>query len=405
MRFRAISKSLVTFCLIVIYSNPCIAKSANEVVSIEVNSSESSTAVRIKFNQKISYSWNQIPSPNRLYFDFENTQLNKILEEAAEQIKPSHSPLLTAKAAKNTPNITRLVFTLEEGVTPKISGSKNNNEIIFVVTKAEGNLDPIENFYKAETDIDTGENKAEQRIAKKNKFVIAIDPGHGGKDPGALGARGTQEKHITLAIANRLAKLINKEPNMRAVLTRSTDVYIPLRDRIEKIRKHEPTVFISIHADAAENRKASGSSVFILSEKGESSVYARWVAKKENEADLLFGPNIDNPDPHVKTTLIDLNQTFTTILSERLAENVLARLKRVNNLHKENVEKAAFAVLKSLDVCSILVETAFLSNRQEEKDLNKGMYQEQVAVAILDGLKNFFEKTSAEELGVTIAEN
>jgi N-acetylmuramoyl-L-alanine amidase len=405
MRFRAISKSLVTFCLIIIYSNPCIAKSDNEVVSIEVNSSESGTTVRIKFSQKVSYSWKKIASPNRVYFDFENLELNAILESIADQISPANRPLLAAKAARNTPDKTRLVFTLEEGFFPEVTYSKTSNEITLLASIAEGNLDPIENFYNTDVDIGSNENPENSPITKLDKFTIAIDPGHGGKDPGAIGFSGTKEKDITLAIASKLAHLINKEQNMQAVLTRTNDIYVPLRGRIEKLKPLSPQIFISIHADAAQNKKAEGSSVFVLSEKGETSIYARMVASKENDVDLIFGENFADRPLYEKKTLIDLTQTMTSELSVELATSVLKNLGKVNSLHKKNVEKAAFAVLKSINICSILVETAFLSNPDEERDLKKDKYQEQLAMAILDGLKNFLKETKPERFGYAIAEN
>ena len=226
-------------------------------------------------------------------------------------------------------------------------------------------------------------------------LIVAIDAGHGGEDPGAKGRRGTYEKNVTLAIARRLKEVIDREPNMRGVLTRDGDYFIPLQGRVQKARRLNADLFVSVHADSFIRPDARGSSVFALSEHGATSVAARWLAKKENEADLIGGVNLDVADPYLKQTLLDLSQTATINDSLKLARAVLDNLGKINTLHKGTVEQAGFAVLKSPDIPSILVETAFISNPAEEQKLTDDGYQQKLAEAIFSGIKNYFAKNPA----------
>jgi len=220
--------------------------------------------------------------------------------------------------------------------------------------------------------------------------LIAVDAGHGGEAPGAKGRRGTHEKDVTLAIARRLKTMIDQEPNMRAVLTRDGDYFIALHMRVQKARRINADLFVSVHADAFIKPDARGSSVFALSENGATSAAARWLAKKENEADLIGGVNLDVSDPYLKQTLLDLSQTATINDGLKLAKSVLSELGEINTLHKGSVEQAGFAVLKAPDIPSILIETAFISNPEEERRLSDEAYQEKMAAAILSGIKRYF---------------
>jgi N-acetylmuramoyl-L-alanine amidase len=234
------------------------------------------------------------------------------------------------------------------------------------------------------------------RLADKAKgpkidrlVIVAIDAGHGGEDPGARGRGGTREKDVTLAIARRLKSRIDQEPGMRAVMVRDGDYFIPLADRVTKARRVQADLFVSIHADAWVRPDARGSSVFALSERGATSTAARWLATKENESDLIGGVNLGIKDPVLARTLLDLSQTATINDSLKLGKAVLGELGDVNLLHKQSVEQAGFAVLKAPDIPSILVETAFISNPEEEKRLKDGAYQDKMAVAILGGIKRY----------------
>jgi N-acetylmuramoyl-L-alanine amidase len=230
------------------------------------------------------------------------------------------------------------------------------------------------------------------RRATTRSLIIAIDAGHGGEDPGAKGRSGTFEKDVTLAIARRLKAKLDSEPGMRGLLIRDGDYFIPLQVRVEKARKVQADLFVSIHADAFIETRARGSSVFALSDRGATSVAARWLAKRENDADLVGGVNIDVPDYYLKKTLLDLQQTATINDSLRLGRSVLSELGEINTLHKADVEQAGFAVLKAPDIPSILVETAFITNPEEEARLKSAAYQEKIAEAVVTGVKRYFAR-------------
>jgi N-acetylmuramoyl-L-alanine amidase len=228
-----------------------------------------------------------------------------------------------------------------------------------------------------------------QPLAAKHDFLIAVDAGHGGEDPGAHGHGGNNEKDVTLAIAKHLSALINQDPALRAVLIRDGDYFIPLQGRTAKARRLHADMFVSIHADAYVTEDARGSSVFALSEKGATSVAAKWLAQHENNADLIGGVDLNHKDPYLAQTLFDLSQTATINDSLKLAQSVLTQLHQVNDLHRGRVEQAGFAVLKSPDIPSILVETAFITNPTEEQRLVDSDYQNQLAHAILAGIKTY----------------
>ena len=223
-------------------------------------------------------------------------------------------------------------------------------------------------------------------------LVVAIDPGHGGQDPGAIGPTGKREKDVTLAVARELARQVNNTPGLRAFLTRDTDVFIPLPMRAQRARAAKADIFISIHADAAENRSATGSSVYVLSTKGASSQRARWLADKENAADLIGGVSLSRTEGTLANVLLDLAQSGNMKASEDAAGHVLGGLKRIGNNHKPNLERANFAVLRTSDMPAMLVETAFISNPDEERRLVDPDYQRRIAGAVLDGVHTYFSR-------------
>jgi N-acetylmuramoyl-L-alanine amidase len=235
--------------------------------------------------------------------------------------------------------------------------------------------------------------------------IVAIDAGHGGEDPGAKGRLGTREKEVTLAIAKRLKTLMDREPNMRAVLVRDGDYFIPLAQRVSKSRRMQADLFVSIHADAWVRPDAKGSSVFALSEHGATNAAARWLAQKENQSDTIGGVNLDAKDPILARTLLDLSLTATINDSLKLGKAVLTELGDVNTLHKSSVEQAGFAVLKAPDIPSILVETAFISNPDEEKRLKDAAYQERIANAILGGVKRYLAQNPPLSRNKKVAAN
>ena len=223
-------------------------------------------------------------------------------------------------------------------------------------------------------------------------LIVAIDAGHGGQDPGAIGPGGTYEKNVVLAIARELARQVDATPGMKAYLVRNSDVFIPLPMRGQLARKAKADIFISLHADAAENRNARGSSVYVLSLKGASSQRARWLADKENASDLIGGVRLQQVDNTLGSVLLDLAQSGNMRASEDAADQVLSGLKRIGNNHKPNIERANFAVLRTSDMPAMLVETAFISNAEEEKRLKDPAYQRNVAAAVLDGVNTYFTR-------------
>ncbi len=222
-----------------------------------------------------------------------------------------------------------------------------------------------------------------------DEFVVAIDAGHGGRDPGAVGPRGTREKEVTLIIARLLRDLVNAEPGMRAVLTRSGDRYLKLRQRIEAARAQDADLFLSIHADSFRNNKARGSSVYVVSKRGASSEAARWLAHRENEADLAGGASLDGVAKEIQSVVLNMLQDHTVGDSMRVADAVLKNLKKIGKVHKPNVERAGFVVLKSPDIPSLLIEVGFLSNPDEERKLRDAKHQKRLAESIMRGVREY----------------
>lgn len=238
-----------------------------------------------------------------------------------------------------------------------------------------------------------GDEPAPARPFKMRRLLtVAIDPGHGGEDPGAIGAAGSREKDVVLDIAQRLRAKIDAQPNMRAMMTRDADFFVPLNVRVQKARRVKADLFVSIHADAFIKPQARGASVFALSERGASSSAARWLANKENASDLIGGANMNNKDAQVARVLLDLSTTAQINDSLQVGKAVLSEIGGMHQLHKAHVEQAGFAVLKAPDIPSILIETAFISNPEEERKLNDPAHQEQLANAILRGIRGYFAK-------------
>jgi N-acetylmuramoyl-L-alanine amidase len=299
----------------------------------------------------------------------------------------TEAPVVETKPVETSPVVAESIPTmsveLQKPATPKIEESK--------VVEPETKLQEASN----EITTDDGESAPLMMPNGTRRITIAIDAGHGGEDPGARGASGSNEKDITLAVSKKLKAKIDAEPGMRGVLTRDGDYFIPLHGRVVKARKLQADLFVSIHADAFTNPAARGSSVFALSEKGATSASARYLAKKENESDLIGGVSLNVKDPVLARTLLDLSQTATINDSLKLGKAVLGRIGDINRLHKNHVEQASFAVLKSPDIPSILVETAFISNPEEERKLLDDAYQDKLAASILAGIKKYFASNPA----------
>jgi len=370
------------------------------------------TRVTLEHDQPIRYSHLLVKDPERLVVDLEGVEFNSVLQMLPSKILESDPYIKLIRAGRNKPGVVRLVIELKAEVRPQVFSLLPVGEYGHRLVLDLHPLEPVDPLLalleksgeaprKAESGLGSkpAEKPAEKATGKPETrpevarlITIVLDPGHGGEDPGAIGRGGSHEKNVTLSVARRLKEKIDATPNMRSVLTRDGDYFIPLNQRVQKARRVQADLFVSVHADAFIKPTARGSSVFVLSENGASSSAARWLADKENSADLVGGVNLGVRDPYLARTLLDLSQTATINDSLKLGKDVLGELGRINTLHKAHVEQAGFAVLKAPDIPSILIETAFISNPEEEKRLNDEAYQDRMAEAILKGIRRYFAK-------------
>jgi len=320
-----------------------------------------------------------LKNPDRLVIDLSNAGIDSKVREAQTR----GGIVKSLRSGPRNKKDLRLVLDLKGAVKPKSFVLKPNEQYGHRLVIDLFESGPVAK--SAPKKIHTA-----SKPAKLRDLVIAIDAGHGGEDSGARGKRGTHEKDVALAIARRLAKLVEKEPGMRAVLIRDGDYYIGLRKRIEKARKHRADLLISIHADAFRDRRVQGSSVFVISRRGASSEMARWLAARENAADLVGGVSLDDKDDLLAEVLLDLAQAATLEASNEVADKVLTEMRRLGKVHKKRVQHAGFVVLKSPDIPSLLIETAYISNPAEEKKLKNPRHQQKVAVAIMKGVRSYF---------------
>jgi N-acetylmuramoyl-L-alanine amidase len=389
------------------------AHAATQVSSARIWPAQEYTRITLESGAPIVHNVFTIANPDRLVLDLENVESSTALDVLSTKISADDPYVSAVRIGRFKPGVIRLVLDLKAQVKPQVFTLKPvgdyGHRLVLDVYPVEP-VDPIlalleKNAVPAPaTGSATPATQSDQPAsgaarapgAKKptaevlRLVTVAIDAGHGGEDPGAKGRSGTYEKHVTLAIAKRLKALINDEPNMRGMLVRDGDYYIALANRVIKARRVQADLFVSIHADAFIKPHARGSSVFALSERGATSAAAGWLAKKENDADLIGGVNIDVDDPTLKQVLLDLSQTATINDSLKLARAVLGEIGGINDLHRERVEQAGFAVLKAPDIPSILVETAFLTNPDEERKLKDEKYQDRMAQAILVGIRKYF---------------
>lgn len=420
-------KSIIT---LILCSLALVAHGATAITSARVWPAADYTRITFEAPKAIEHKMTLLKNPDRLVLDLQNVELGAALKNLSGKILSSDPYIKQVRAANFKPGIVRVVIDLKSEVKPTLfslspAGEYKHRLVLDVYppqdplmamlqdkvpemkdtppvvddkqTMAEvlsGHQEPVAKVEPLPEGVTAQQQADEASPAKAGDDVIrlvtiAIDAGHGGEDPGARGATGTYEKNITLSIAKRFKALVDAEPNMRGVLTRDGDYFIPLHGRVVKARKLQADLFVSIHADAFVRPDARGSSVFALSERGATSVMARMLAKRENDSDLIGGVSLDQKDPYLAKTLLDLSQTATISDSLKLGKAVLGHLGEINTLHKNSVEQAGFAVLKSPDIPSILVETAFISNPEEEKRLNDEEYQDKMARAILSGIKKY----------------
>ena len=352
---------------------------AGEIRSVHVSQPEDHLRAVFELSTSLEYSLFELSNPDRVVVDLRNASLASGFSE------PSAVGLLkglrTGHLGKDG---VRIVFDLAGAVRPKSflrppEHGSGYRLVVDLFNKGDAHV-PVVKSAKAITE-------------RPRDIVIAVDAGHGGVDPGATGRDGTREKTITLAVARDLKRLIDKQPGMRAVLTRTGDTFIPLKRRYEIARKAKADLFVSIHADAYSSSDARGSSVWMLSTRGATSEAARWLADRENRVDLVGGVSLDDKDNTLAAVLLDLSQSATLEASGAVAKRVLQSLAKIGPTHRGYVEKANFVVLRSPDVPSILVETAFITNPVEEKRLKNPAQRQRLASAILDGVNDYFRST------------
>lgn len=430
---------VVLLAAVLAASLPVLA--AEKIIAARVWPAEEYTRVTLEAAHSMKHQMFFVNNPDRLVIDVEGVELNEEMKALPSKVGSADPYITAVRVGLNRPNVVRIVFDLRSEVKPYLfpltpAGEYKHRLVLDLyppkpldpvlalvqrdpdpiremaqaplviapapaeVAKAQAPSLPVVKLEPARIEpqvarVDVVEPRPSAVTAKsarpiKDRLVIvAIDAGHGGEDPGAKGRLGTREKDVTLAIAKRLKAAIDRESNMRAVLVRDGDYFIPLGQRVSKARRVQADLFVSVHADAWIKPDARGSSVFALSERGATSAAARMLAARENESDLIGGVNLGVRDPVLARTLLDLSLTATISDSLKLGRHVLSELGDVNDLHKQAVEQAGFAVLKAPDIPSILVETAFISNPDEERRLKDGAYQEKMAAAILGGIKRY----------------
>ena len=390
------------------------AAAADRVSAVRVWPAQDYTRITLEADQPIRHELLLVKNPERLVLDLENVDLASVQQQIAGKILPNDPYIAQMRAGRYKPGVVRLVFDLKSEVRPQIFLVKPVGEyghrlvldvyplvpadpLMALLQKPEEKTEPAEPAAQEAPKLTArAEPRAEASLKVKpvveRLVTVVVDAGHGGEDPGAKGRGGSREKNVTLTIARKLKFIIDAEPNMRAVLTRDGDYFIPLQVRVQKARRVQADLFVSVHADAFIKPHARGSSVFALSERGATSTAAKWLAKRENDADLIGGVNLDLKDRYLAMTLADLSLTAQINDSLKLGKAVLSELGGVNALHKHDVEQAGFAVLKAPDVPSILVETAFISNPDEERRLNDEAYQDKIAQAIFKGIRRYFAR-------------
>lgn len=353
-----------------------------EIRKIRVWPAPESTRIVFDINQNLKYKVYTLESPDRVILDLVDTKLTTNLKA----VSLLNTGIKKIRSGVHN-NILRIVLELERKITPQAFILEPNElygkRLVLDLESAE------KQKILALFDLD-----AVDKIPLPQNFLIAIDPGHGGEDPGAIGPRGTKEKDIVFAIAKKLKDLINQQPGMQAFLTRNGDYYIGLRERMRRARNKNADLFISIHADAFKNTKADGASVFVLTSKHASSEAARWLAASENRADLVGGVSLDDKSDMLASVLLDLSKNANAHASLEAARHVLNAMGKTTNLHRHKVEGAGFMVLRALDVPSLLVESGFISNPKMELKLRDKHYQQKIADSIMHGVKEYFKNKS-----------
>ncbi len=435
------------------------AAGARQIVAVRVWPSSTYTRITLESPEPLRFKHFTMKDPERLVVDIDGVQLNSALKSLDGKVGDDDPYIKTARAGQFNPTTVRVVLDLKTKIEPQVFllppvaeykhrlvidlyPSASNDPLLALFNDYnQGKLDdkPAKKPEKTDKHADAQDKDKDSKADKHDKadkadksektekadknaardsskdsaddsagkssgkkssrngrpITIVLDPGHGGEDPGAVGPSGAKEKVVVLQIAKKLKRRIEAQSNMRVFLTRDEDVFIPLGVRVAKARKVNADLFISIHADAFINSSARGSSVFALSEKGATSTAARYLAKNQNEADLIGGVKLNVKDKYLAHTLFDLTQTATIADSLKIGKQMLRQLGEINRLHRNEVEQAGFAVLKAPDIPSVLVETAFISNPAEEAKLTNSSHQDKIADALFDGIRQYFAKNPA----------
>ncbi|HUG59588.1 MAG TPA: N-acetylmuramoyl-L-alanine amidase [Candidimonas sp.] len=430
-RRRLIATASTLFLLPVV---PRLAM-AGTILAVRTWPADEYTRVTLEMDSELKAEHFTLEGPDRLVVDIQGLTMSRAINDLVSKIKPNDPYIESVRVAQNRPDVIRLVMDLKQPIAPQVFTLKPIGEykyrlvldlypkvaqdpLLAIMDNKESDplarvLEDLAQNSPTEAPIPSVEGQKLPPIAKNPKapptpppsvalprdssrpILVALDPGHGGEDPGAVGRNGTREKDIVLNIARRLKKLIDAQPNMRAYLTRDNDYFVPLQVRVQKARRVKADLFISIHADAWIKPSARGSSVFALSQNGATSSAARWMAQRENDADLIGGVNLGSHNKQVAQVLLDLSTAAQINDSVRVGSSILGEIGKINTLHKNRVERAGFAVLKAPDIPSILVETAFISNPEEERLLRSPAHQDRIAKAMLSGISDYFASSPA----------
>ena len=356
----------------------CSTAVAADVKAVRLWAANDHTRAVLDVSKHVEYKLFMLENPARLVLDIKDSKTTTAL------VAQPSGMVTGLRSGVPSKDQLRIVFDLSSPVRPK--------SFLLPPTEQFGHRLVLDLYPDGVASAPaTVVKRAESNVGKSGRnLVIAIDAGHGGDDPGAIGPTGLYEKEVTLKIALSLAEKINNEAGMEAVLTRDSDFYIPLQERFEKSRTSKADLFISIHADAFNVASVRGSSVYVLSQRGATNEAARYLADRENRSDLVGGVSLDDKDATLAAVLLDLSQGATADASANVAQQVLSALTSVGKAHKRYVERANFVVLRSPDMPSMLIETGFISNPEEEKNLNSAQYRGRMADAILDGVRNYF---------------
>lgn len=408
---------------------------AGTILAVRTWPADEYTRVTLELDSELKAEHFTLENPDRLVVDIQGLSMSRAINDLISKVKPNDPYISSVRVAQNRPEVLRLVLDLKQPIAPQIFTLKPVGKYkyrlvldlypkvaqdpLLAINASGVDKDPLAEVLEslaqnasnqAPIPSVSGQKLPPDLVAtpppaisppligksdSKRPILIALDPGHGGEDPGAVGRSGTKEKDIVLKIAHRLKKLIDAQPNMRAYMTRDNDYFVPLHVRVQKARRVKADLFISIHADAWIKPSARGASVFALSQHGATSSAARWMAQRENEADLIGGVNLGSHNKQVAQVLLDLSTAAQINDAMHVGSRVLNEIGKINQLHKKRVERAGFAVLKAPDIPSILVETAFISNPEEERLLRSPAHQDRIAKAMLGGITNYFASNPA----------